>query len=331
MAWLLLTGGSGFLGQRLVAEARRLGYGVLALLRRPEQAPFQPGPGLELLAGDLTQPASLTAAARRLAALDPQGAAIHAAALISYRRADRRANFEINLGGTRALCAALDQADLGRLLLVSSVAVLGPAPGPDRPLHEDSPFAGQGLASAYLHSKRAAQLAAFEWGRGAGRDVRAVLPGAIFGPPRASNTARFLAHLRARGAPPWVAPGCLTPVDVDDAAQGTLLALQRGQAGRSYLLVERPHTLLELYAAACRVLGQRPPRGAFPPFLWAALVQAARAAERLWTLGPLAPDGLELLGKHFAFDGSRARRELGFEARPLEALLGRALAASAGP
>jgi nucleoside-diphosphate-sugar epimerase len=331
MGWLLLTGASGFLGQRLVAEALQRGYGVLALLRRPDQAPLRPGPGLEILAGDLRDPASLEAAARRLRALDRQGAAIHSAALISYRRRDRRANFEVNLGGTEALCAALGRAELGRLLLVSSVAVLGPAPSPQRPLDEDSPFAGQQLASAYLHSKRAAQAAAFEWGREAGRDVRAVLPGAIFGPTERSNTARFLARLRARGAPLWVAPGSLTPVDVDDAARGTLLALEKGRAGRSYLLVERPRTLLDLYGAACRALAKPAPLGVVPPVLWAALVQAARALDRLRPLGLLAPEALELLGQHFAFDGSRARRELGFEARPLEALLERALRIGPSP
>jgi dihydroflavonol-4-reductase len=208
---------------------------------------------------------------------------------------------------------------------------LGPAPGPQLPLDEEAPFAGQQLASAYLHSKRAAQAAAFQWGRAAGRDVRAVLPGAIFGPTEASNTARFLARLKARGAPLWVAPGSLTPVDVEDVARGTLLALEQGRPGRSYLLVERPRTLLDLYGAACRALGKPAPLGAVPPFLWAAVVQAARALDRVRPLGLLAPDALELLGQHFAFDGARACRELGFEPRPLAALLERALRVGAGP
>jgi dihydroflavonol-4-reductase len=281
---------------------------------------------LEILAGDLLDRDSLVRAAERLLRLDPSGLVMHSAALISYRTRERERCFEVNQVGTENLLSALSQVGLRRLLLISSVVALGPATTQGEALDEQGDFRGQHLRAAYVHSKRAAQVAAFRWGSEAGRDCRAVLPGAIFGPGLASNTARFLDRVRRRGAPLWVPPGTLSPVALADVVEGSFLALERGQAGASYLLVEQARSLLELFTAAAQALGRRPPLGALAAGAWPALVCAARAIDRLWPLGLLAPDALELLGQHFAYDGGRARRELGFQPRPLNAILESALA-----
>jgi dihydroflavonol-4-reductase len=323
--WLLLTGASGFLGRHLVLAAQARGYGVLGLVRQLERAPFAPGPQLELIVGDLLDPPSLEQAARRLRQLDADGVVLHSAALISYRTRDRERCAEVNRSGTSNLLAALTESGLKRLLLVSSVVALGPASGPTAAVDEDGAYRGAHLRAAYVHSKRAAQEAALGWGAAAGHDCRAILPGAIFGPGTHSNTARFLARVRQRGAPRWVPPGSLSPIALGDVVEGAFLALERGQPGRTYLLVEGAYSLLEVFTAAAEACGTRAPQGTIPARLWPLITAGARGIDRLWPLGLLAPDALELLGQHFAYDGGRARRELGFAPRPLPAILAAAL------
>ena len=59
---VLVTGGTGFVGSRIVHALRAQALDVRALVRRPERAAHLRALGVELVAGDMTDPASLRAA-----------------------------------------------------------------------------------------------------------------------------------------------------------------------------------------------------------------------------------------------------------------------------
>jgi uncharacterized protein YbjT (DUF2867 family) len=60
---VLVTGGTGFVGPKIVHALRAQGREVRALVRRPDRATQLAGWGAELVTGDVTDPASLRAAA----------------------------------------------------------------------------------------------------------------------------------------------------------------------------------------------------------------------------------------------------------------------------
>jgi nucleoside-diphosphate-sugar epimerase len=118
-ALIAVTGATGFIGKTLCAELLRSGRRVRALVRNPERAPALLGNGIEIVAGDLAQPASLDQL------LQGAGAVIHCAGVVrgsSQQQFDRT-----NVNGTNDLLQAmLDQEKPPRLILLSSLAAREP-------------------------------------------------------------------------------------------------------------------------------------------------------------------------------------------------------------
>ena len=111
---LAITGGTGFVGGRLLELARAAGHEIRALTRRPQPA----REGVAWIEGALDQPDSLN----RL--VEGAQAAIHVAGVINARDA---AGFEAgNVTGTAAMIAAAEKGGIKRFVHVSSLAAREP-------------------------------------------------------------------------------------------------------------------------------------------------------------------------------------------------------------
>lgn len=108
---VLVTGGTGFVGPRVVNALRARGLEVRALVRDPSRAGELDA---ELAQGDVTDPASLRTA------LDGCTHVVHLVAIIRGKPAD----FErVMTDGTRNLLAAAKEAGAGRFVLMSALGV----------------------------------------------------------------------------------------------------------------------------------------------------------------------------------------------------------------
>jgi 2-alkyl-3-oxoalkanoate reductase len=151
---IAITGGTGFIGRRVVARLLDRGWRVRALVRHLDPSLVQSG--AELVHGALEDPASLEAL------VDSAQAVVHCAGAISAR--SKNEFVRVNRDGTAALAAALVvQPRPPRLLLISSLAAREP-----------------GL-SAYAASKRMAEDAVRETLAGKA-DFCIVRPPAVYGP-----------------------------------------------------------------------------------------------------------------------------------------------------
>jgi uncharacterized protein YbjT (DUF2867 family) len=109
---VLVTGGTGYVGPRIVHALRTHGRDVRALVRRPERGAQLAGMGAELAVGDVTDPASLAEAARGCTHV------IHLVAIIRGRPQD----FDrVMTQGTRNLIAAAKDAGIERFVLMSAL------------------------------------------------------------------------------------------------------------------------------------------------------------------------------------------------------------------
>jgi NADH dehydrogenase len=109
---VLVTGATGFVGPNVVHALRAHGREVRALVRRPARASRLAGWGAEVLAGNVTDPASLEAAVAGCSHV------VHLVSIIQGAPAD----FErVMTQGTRSLVAAAQQAGVSRFILMSAL------------------------------------------------------------------------------------------------------------------------------------------------------------------------------------------------------------------
>lgn len=242
---LAVTGGTGFVGSRLLEIAADDGHRVRALTRRAAEA----RPNVEWVPGALDQP---TALGELVAGAD---AVIHVAGVISGRTAE---DFDrCNVDGTRALLAAAEAGGVRRFVYVSSLA----ARKPDLSLYGASKSKSEELVA------------------GSGLPFAIVRPPAVYGPGDEETLELFrMARLGVVLLPP---EGRLSLIHVEDLAR-LLLALAEASAP-SGLIVEPDdgrrggwsHT--EFAAAIRGAVGSRGISLSVPP----GLMRLAARADRL--------------------------------------------------
>ncbi|MFE6762074.1 NAD(P)-dependent oxidoreductase [Streptomyces sp. NPDC057689] len=117
MSRIVVFGAGGRAGRRAVAEAVERGHRVTAVVRDPAAYPGLGGPGVDVVAGDVTDAESVAAAA-----------AGHDAAIGAAARMDM-SSAEFFTGAAHALLAGLERAGVTRLVLVGIGTTLEAAPG----------------------------------------------------------------------------------------------------------------------------------------------------------------------------------------------------------
>src|SRR5829696_18039 len=174
---VLVTGGTGFLGRRIVSELAP--RHLLRLLVRSTASRERFPAGVEFATGDVTDRASLERAAAGCEAV------IHAAALVKILAP--AAEFDrINVGGLDHLLQAAEKSgSVEKVVYVSSFMALGPTEAGPGGLLDESTGAGDAGDRVWINdyertktlSDRRARQAIAE-----GAPVTIVYPGVIYGP-----------------------------------------------------------------------------------------------------------------------------------------------------
>ncbi|MDX6451642.1 MAG: hypothetical protein QOH16_1691 [Gaiellaceae bacterium] len=107
-----MTGGTGFVGPKVVQALRAQGRDVRALVRRPDEAAQLGAWGAELATGDVTDPASLRAAA---------DGCTHVVHLVSILTGSPSDFHRVMTQGTKNLVAAAKDAGVERFVLMSAL------------------------------------------------------------------------------------------------------------------------------------------------------------------------------------------------------------------
>ena len=308
-----VTGGTGFIGGRLVRQMRAAGHEVRALVRTPSQAKDLEGLGAALHAGDITDKESMRAAMRGCDGV------FHLAAWyrIGARPSQRRDAERINIQGTRNVLEVMRELGVPKGVYTSTLAVFGDTEGwvGDESYRFDGPW-----LSVYDRSKWQAHYEVAVPMIRAGLPLVIVQPGVVYGPGDPSVIGNLLRQYLRRTLPirPHGAAFCWG--HVDDTAHGHVLAMDKGRAGESYIIAGPPHTLEEALELAEEITGIRPPWLRPPAVMLRAMAAAASAVERIIPL-PQTYTGETLriaAGATYLGSSEKAQRELGFRARTLE-------------
>jgi dihydroflavonol-4-reductase len=312
-----VTGGTGFVGANLVRALLDRGWKVRALARPDSDRGNLEGLDVEIVDGDLFSPA-LADAMRGVDAV------FHVAAHYSLWRRDAASLERTNVLGTRSVLQAARYARVPRTVHTSSVAAIGVKAG--GVADEGYQSAPDLLIGAYKRSKYYAEQEALAAVR-AGQDVVIASPTTPIGPwdrkptPTGDIFVRFLT-----GRMPAIVETGLNFVDVADVARGHILAYERGKTGERYILGGENLTLRELLRRIGAASGRRPPRITLP--LWLPLGVAWLGETFFSRLGfePEIPfDGVRMSRQAMYYDASKAKRDLGYEAGPLDGAIREAI------
>lgn len=302
-----VTGGSGFIGGRLVARLVGEGRPVRALARSDASAKLVADLGAEPVRGDIVDRASLASAAAGAEV------AFHLAAHLGEW--GPWADFERgNVEGTRNVLAACAEAGVRRFVHCGTEAALmagEPLVQVDEtaPLRPDSPAPYPATKARAERDVRDANREGFEtvvlrprfvWGKG----DTTLLPGMI--------------ETVEAGKWAWVGGGgnVTDTAHVDNVVEGLVLAAEKGRPGEAYFVTDGERvTFREFVTAMLETQGVEPPDRNLPA--WAA-APMARACEAAWKLLPLKGDPPMtifrswLLTQECTIDISKARAELGY-------------------
>jgi nucleoside-diphosphate-sugar epimerase len=293
-----VTGGSGFVGGRLISVLRDRGVDVMALARSDGSAKTVSALGATPVRGDLADVAAMQAGMTRCDVV------FHCAAHTD--QFDPLSIHEkITTQGTQNTVDAARAAGVKRFVHVSTEAVLANGK-PIVRADETRPLPAKPMG-AYPITKGQAERIVL-----AARDIETVIvrPRFVWGRGDTNLLPEFVDAVKA-GKFVWIGGGhyLTSTTHVDNCVEGLLLAAERGKPGEIYFVTDgAPSEFRTFITRLLASAGVTAPDKSIPHWLAHAVVVATMWMKR----PPLTRTAFSLMAHEVTVDDSKARRELGY-------------------
>jgi dihydroflavonol-4-reductase len=304
---VLVTGGTGFVGQHSVRALLDAGHTVRLFARSGAKVPFK---DLEVAEGDVTDAGAV---AKAIAGCD---AVLHCASVYSLAAKKNAEMLRVNVAGTRTVLEAGIAAGCNPVVHVSSpMALLGSTPR-GQTLSADSPV-GDPLG-VYPRTKRDSELVARAL-QDKGHPVVITYPGSVWGPddPYFGESA-FMAQQMVLGRVPLTSRGQYGVVDVRDVAAVHTRAMKPHTRPARYGAFGRAVRHSDLHRMVCEAAGVRRVTIPLPTLM---VISAVPFFQLLAAAGahlPSSAEGAYLTWRDHPVDNGASERELGVTFRPVE-------------
>jgi dihydroflavonol-4-reductase len=314
----VVTGASGHVGANLVRALLQQGRDVRAVERRGfEGDESLKGLDLELCSADVLDRDSLVECFK--------GAEVvfHLAAIIPLETDPGRLMGRINTEGPANVVEAALQCGVRRLIHTSSIHAISPFPV-DQVIDEARPLVPWTKSSGSTYDKSKAEgqrriLAGVE----RGLDAVILNPTGIIGPNDFKPSALGEAIIKmSSGTLPALVEGGFSWVDVRDVVAGLLAAEQKGRTGEHYILGGHYCSVAQLGQLVEEITGVKRTSMTSPIWLARIGVPFISLYSRITDTRPLYTfESLRALSYHKMLSCEKARRELGYDPRPLKQTL----------
>jgi dihydroflavonol-4-reductase len=307
-----VTGATGFLGAHIVRLLCERGDEVQLACRDPARLGALADLGVRRARADAHDYRALRRAFKGAEVV------IHTAGYVGSRPVDWA--WRVNAEGPLVAVEAAAAAGCRRLVLTSSISAIGPS-SKGRPADEETPYPTEWMSLTYPDSKHEGERVALDAAARHNIELVVVNPGYVLGAPldrsQASETSARIVGSYLRGRLPAVIAAPMNFVDAQDVATGHLLAAERGRTGERYILGGRNTTWPALIDRIARLSDVHHPVLVLPrEVAW-----FARIRDTLGLPGLIAAEGYELMAQDWRFSSAKAKRELGYHARPLDQTL----------
>jgi dihydroflavonol-4-reductase len=315
-----VTGATGFLGSHVARQLIDRGAELRLLVRPTSKLDNITDLPSERVVGDLRDADSLR---RGMSGCEY---VFHVAA--DYRLWARNGQelYQSNVEGTRNILAAARDSKVRRVIYTSSVATMGFGNN-GLMTDEKSPVSLQNMIGDYKRSKFMAERLVLDAGQN-GQDVVMVNPTTPIGERdiKPTPTGQIVVDFLKRKFPAYVDTG-LNLVDVIDCAEGHLQAMEKARPGERYILGGENLTLKQILDKLGAITGLPSPKVKVPysvalaAGIWGSVVVGGMLKRE-----PRATiEAVQMSRKKMFVTSDKAERELGWNPRPVDDALRRAV------
>ena len=314
MTRVLVTGGTGFIGQHLVSALAAGGRRVRVLDIRP---PICAVPDVEYLAGSVLDPDLVDEAVHDVAEV------YHLAGLPGMWIPQKSDFYAVNYRGTEVVIAAARKRGIARFLHCSTESILfRPSPLPDA-ASEPCLLPSREMPGLYTRSKMLAEQFAAQTAA-SGFPLVIGTPTMPIGPHDHNLTppTAMLRHFLS-GRVQMYLDFIVNLVDVRDVAAGLILAMEHGRIGHRYILGGESISLKKILQLMATISGRR----------YVSIPVPGRVAEVAATMLEFVADhvthrppsgtaeGVRIALRATELSIEKAQHELGYAPRPVEPAL----------
>ena len=257
---ILVTGGTGLLGSKLLHELVENGMKVRALrratskLNKVEDISNQ----IEWVEGDVLDIPSLEEAMKDITEV------YHCAAMVSFNPSKRAAMYEINIKGTANLVNVALAHDVQALCHVSSIAALGRVKE-GKEITEETKWGDSKDNSHYSITKYKSEQEVWR-ANAEGLNTVIVNPSVILGEGNwRTDSSSFISN-GYKGMPMYP-PGCNGFVDSEDVVKAMIYLMSKKEYGEQFILSADNVYYKDLFAKIAKAFGKEGPKRKMTPFL----------------------------------------------------------------
>lgn len=308
---VVVTGGTGHIGNVLIKELYDNGYQVQAVVL-PKDDYRMIEPYAEIVFGNILDRAFLEEIF--------QGASIvfHLAGIVEIGSGKKKTIFRVNVEGTRNVVEACLSAHVKRLVYTSSVHAIPELPKPET-IREIDHFDPATVKGVYGKSKAMATQIVLDH-KDSGMEVVIVHPSGVIGPAdyKLSNVSQIFIDFLLGRLTAYLKGG-YNFVDVRDVARGIRLAAEKGRSGECYILSGSEITVKELLDEISLISGRKKIRTKLSYWFILAMSYFAEAYYKIAKSKPLFTHySIVVLNSNYHFSNEKAKSELGFTTRDLK-------------
>jgi len=248
---ILVTGGTGFLGNHLLIKLSAQQKKIRAIYRKSSEHKINRNiKNVEWVEGDVLEVDSIMEAMKGVTEV------YHAAAMVSFNKADHEWMMKINVEGTENMINCAIESKIEKFGFISSVAVLGRV-GNNNHINEQTEWEKSKNNSTYATSKMLAEREVFR-GAAEGLNVAIVNPSVIIGSGdwKSSSTALFQTVYKGM---PFYTTGTNGFVAVEDVADAIIQLMDKNIFGERFILNENNYTYQQIFTWIAESLQVKPP------------------------------------------------------------------------
>ena len=315
-----LTGATGFLGSHVARQLLARGAELRLLVRPSSRLDNIADLAAEHITGDLRDPDSLKQG------MEGCEFVFHVAADYRLWSLNHQELYDSNVEGTRNILRAARECGVRRVIYTSSVATMGFGNN-GRLTDEKSPVTLANMIGDYKRSKFMAEQWVLEAGR-SGQNVVMVNPTTPVGERdiKPTPSGQIILDFLRRKFPAYVDTG-LNLVDAVDCAEGHLLAMEKAQPGERYILGGENLTLKQILDKLAAITGLPSPKIKLPysVALATGVVDTVVTGKIRKREPRVTIDAVRMGRKKMFVTSAKAERELGWNPRPVDESLRRAV------